>query len=247
VVQVAEEGNGEPAPTGTVAAQSWHPVGSSPKDPGWYPTRTNPNDQAYWDGQSWTAQRHWTAGKGWEETGTGAGPQPPRTSANPYVEQPAAQPRVSTPVARSAPSSFTLGLFLLMGGGILLMVGSVTTWVHTNVSFGTTFHVSGSINGTDPSVAALIGINGYATLICGVVVIALTAASLASDEGSIRLLTLGAGLAALGFAIYDLVRILQKINQGSAHGSAGVGVGLILVVVGAALAALIALGRMAQR
>jgi hypothetical protein len=249
VVQVAEEGNGDPVPAAEVEDRSWQPAGTSPKDPGWYPTRTNPNEQVYWDGQSWTARRRWKAGKGWEETGTvPGGAAPPRISANPYVQAPEPQPRAAAAtVTRSAPSSITIGLVLLMGGGILLMVGSVTTWVHTNISFGSTFHIGGSLNGVDPAVAVLIGINGYATLICGVVVIALTAASMASNEWSLRLLTLVAGLAAVGFAIYDLVRILQKINQGSAHGSAGVGVGLILVVVGGGLAALIALARMAQR
>jgi hypothetical protein len=35
---------------------------------GWHQLGSNPNEQMYWDGQSWTAFRRWTAGRGWSES-----------------------------------------------------------------------------------------------------------------------------------------------------------------------------------
>jgi hypothetical protein len=255
VNDVADDETGEVA--ATTGADDWKPVGGAPpKEPGWYPTRTSPNDQAYWDGRQWAGQRRWTAGKGWVSTGDApagvpvpAGSlDPPRLSANPYVQSVAAESRVSgTTRARRMPtgdSAMSLGLLLLFASGILLMVGSVTTWIHANVAFTQQFNLSASVNGLNPGIAQLIGIDGWATFICGVVVVALACALMASEDSSLRLLCLVAGLTSAGFAIFDLVRILQKVNQSSLHGSAGVGVGIYLVAAGGVIAGLVSLSRM---
>jgi hypothetical protein len=135
---------------------------------------------------------------------------------------------------------------MLLVSGILLMVGSVTTWIHANVAFGQLFHLSASVTGIDVGVSGTLGINGYATFISGIVIIVLAGASMAADDGPIRQLTFLAGLTSFGFAIYFVVRVLQKINEASAHGSSGVGIGLILLAVGGALAAVISLARLVQ-
>jgi hypothetical protein len=42
------------------------PPPSRPQEPGWHQVGSNNNDQAYWDGQTWTARRHW-GGAGWTD------------------------------------------------------------------------------------------------------------------------------------------------------------------------------------
>ena len=111
----------------------WHPVGAVPSAPGWYPTGTNPNEQAYWDGQHWTARRHWSV-NGWVEVGVATGATSladvrPRLSANPYVP-----PAFSKP--RTKPATMSVGILLIMACGIALMFGSVGTWVHVTGSVG---------------------------------------------------------------------------------------------------------------
>jgi hypothetical protein len=126
------------------------------------------------------------------------------------------------------------------------MVGSVTTWVHANVAFGQLFHLSASVTGIDTGVSSTFGINGYATFISGIVIVVLAGASMAADDGPIRQLTVVAGLTSFGFALYFVVRVLQRINEASAHGSSGVGIGLILLAVGGALAGVVSFGRLVQ-
>jgi hypothetical protein len=140
----------------------------------------------------------------------------------------------------------SLGLVLLLASGVLLMVGSATTWIHASSSFGSFFHLSVSVSGVDSATASLFGINGYATFICGVVMVALAGASMAADDSPLRRLTLVAGLTSLGFAIYFVVRVVQKIDNAGGHGSATVGVGLILLGIGGLLAGVISFARLVQ-
>jgi hypothetical protein len=140
----------------------------------------------------------------------------------------------------------SLGLLLLLGSGVLLMVGSVTTWIHASASFGSFFHLSASLNGLDAGISSLFGLNGFTTFICGVVLVGLVCAAMASDDSSLRLLTLVAGLTSAGFAAYFVVRVVQKVGDASGHGSATVGVGIILLAVGGFLAAVVSFGRLAQ-
>ena len=101
-------------------------MGGTPKAPGWYPSRSTPNDQTYWDGESWTARRRWTAGQGWlvagdapEDAGSDTSPPPsgaPRQAANQFAGP--------APARRSGATGFTfnLGVLLLLVCGIALDV-----------------------------------------------------------------------------------------------------------------------------
>lgn len=234
------------------AAEPDGPLGGSeatPKAPGWYPDRASPNDQSYWDGLSWTARRRWTAGKGWLVAGD-APPEAmrdssppsagPRLSANPYV-----------PVARSRSKAtgftFNLGVLLLLVSGIALMYGSVGPWVHVSGSVGIA-DLRVSINGIDPGVSTLIGVNGWVTFIGGILIVIFACFEMTSEELQLGILTAVIAAVTLVFAIYDTFRIVQKISQVPAGLSPNVSVGwgLICVLSAAVLAALIAIVRLLQ-
>jgi hypothetical protein len=252
----AAEPGAEAPEGGAEVGEFWHPVGAPPKEPGWYPMRTNPNDQSYWDGSRWSGRRRWTAGHGWVETGdippeamnaVGTA-EAPRQSANPYVQPMPAESRVSRRALRRAPnvsSPLSLGLLLFMTSGILLMVGSITTWIHSSAT------VAGASLSTTTSgleVSGLISINGYVTFICGVVITVLAGALMASDDSALRLLAFVAGLASAAFAIYVVVRIADKVgNNTSVHVTMTVGPGIFVVGIGGVLAALVAGARLGQR
>jgi hypothetical protein len=223
--------------------------GQRPKEAGWYPSRTNPNDQTYWDGEEWIARRRWTGSGGWVTAGESPTfPEPELISANPYAQpSPAKATTTRTPFRRaSAESATSLGLVLLLASGVLLMVGSTTTWIHASTSFGNFFHLSVSVNGLDSATSSLFSLNGYATIICGVVIVALAGASMAADDSSLRRLTLVAGLTSLGLAAYFVVRVAQKVSDANGHGSATVGAGLILLGIGGLLAGVISFARLVQ-
>ena len=76
--------------------------------------------------------------------------------------------------------------------------------------------------------------------------VALAGASMAADDSPLRRLTLVAGLTSLGFAVYFVVRVVQKINDATGHGSATVGVGLILLGIGGLLAGVVSFARLVQ-
>jgi hypothetical protein len=230
--------------------------GTPPKEPGWYPVRTNPNEQTYWDGRDWTGRRRWSPGVGWTEVGDAAGAvgtvaaNGPRLSANPYAPHPTTS--VAAPAA--APGA-TVGLLLMLASGIALMLGSVATWI--SVTSGTSglfslggFHVTASAttNGVDPSIAALIGINGYLTLTGGVVVLLFAGLMMATDEMSIRIVGCFFSVVTLGLAIYAVVRLVQKINAAHPlHGTTiGIGWGVILVLGAAVLATLVTIAELTR-
>lgn len=243
-----EESEVSTATGGSAPDLGWHPTGAPPKDPGWYPTSGSLNDQAYWDGQSWSGSRHWTV-NGWVEqekpparmlqAGSGS---PPRLSGNPY----AAAPSSTRP--KSAPAKLNLGVLLMMVCAIVLMFGSVGSWVSVTGSVSiAAFHLS--INGIDPEVSALISVNGYVTFIGGIVLLVLAGLALTNDDLFLAILTTVAAAAILVFAVYDMFRIVQKISQVTTTGSANVSVGwgLIAVLSGAVLALLVSLIRLASR
>ncbi|MGO9854516.1 MAG: hypothetical protein ACLPYY_05695 [Acidimicrobiales bacterium] len=250
VVHVDEEDGG------TAAAVSFEPEAAqgvaepSPMAPGWYPTRANPSDQTYWDGENWTARRRWTTGKGWVESGevpAGAAsaaaspPVRPRLSANPYA-----------PVAAGSRSTatgftFSLGVLVLLVCGIALMFGSVGSWVHVSGSFGVAnFHAS--INGTDPGISTLIGVNGWVTFIGGILLVIFGCSAATSEEVQLAIFTAIIAAATAVFAIYDMFRMVQKISQvpPSAGANISVGWGLICVLSAAVLATLIAIVKLIQ-
>lgn len=228
---------------------------SPPKEPGWYPVRANPNEQIYWDGTDWTGRRRWNAGTGWTEIGadavvTTATPASalsgPRLSANPY----APHPTTTAHSTQSAPG-VTLGLLLLMASAVAVMVGSVTTWISSNASFGgllfrgsagAGISVSTAVSGVADGMSNLIGLNGYMTLIAAAVVLVFAGLMAVSDDWSVRLMGCLFALVTLGLSIYAVVRLAQKLSQVHTHGvTLNVGWGLILTLGAAAVATLISL------
>jgi hypothetical protein len=224
--------------------------GASPKAPGWYPSRTNPSDQTYWDGQNWTARRRWTTGKGWVVAGEApvealADSSPPaapgpRLSANPYVGL--------APKPTATGFTFNLGVFLLLVCGIAVMYGSVGEWIHISGSLGiANFHVS--YNGIDPGISTLIGLNGWVTFIGGILLVVFACFEMTSEERLLGVFTVLIAAVTAVFAIYDMVRIVQKISQvpASVSPDVSVGWGLICVLSATVLATLIAIVRLLQR
>ena len=225
-------------------------VDASPKAPGWYPTRANPSDQTYWDGANWTARRRWTTGNGWVESGevpagaasaSASPPVRPRLSANPYAPVAAGSKSAATGV------TFSLGVLVLLVCGIALMFGSVGSWVHVSGNFGVAnFHAS--INGTDPGITTLIGVNGWVTFIGGILLVIFAGFAMMSEELQLAIFTAIIAGATAVFAIYDTFRMVQKISQvpASAGANISVGWGLICVLSAAVLATLIAIVKLIQ-
>jgi hypothetical protein len=210
----------------------------------------SPNLQKYWDGSSWIAQRRWIAGQWVSEPPPGA---PAAAGAAPGATYPgfATRPSVSTSQARLQTSpTVSAGALGLLLGSVMLIVGSFTPWVTVSI-----VNLSYSANGTDSSISNLIGVNGWITFACGLLLFILACMSMISPEPSFRTVALIIAVVGTGFAIYDLVRIIQKISQatpttGSIAGRVvtglgpdiNVGWGLIVAVIGALIVLLCAIG-----
>jgi fluoride ion exporter CrcB/FEX len=231
-----QAGIGPPLALETDEAPIWS--AADPKGPGWYPAPTNPSDQTYWDGQNWTARRRWTGARGWLVAGDGPD-EVTSQSAHPY----------GSLRSRSKATGFTfnVGLLLLLVCGVALMYGSVGDWVHVNGNVGAAnFHVS--LNGIDPGISTLIGVNGWATFIGGILIVIFAGFEMTSEELQLGILTTVIAAATTIFATYDMFRVVQKISQvpTSALADVSVGWGLICILAAAALATLIAIVRLAQ-
>jgi hypothetical protein len=240
---------GTSAATESAPDLGWHPVGANPKDPGWYPSGVNPNDQVYWDGQNWTGRRRWTV-TGWVEQGAvsaaapatgGPGPAAPRMSANPYSPPTHVKPKTT-------PATVNVGVLLVMASAITLMFGSVGSWIRLTGSVGI-LGVHLNVNGLDPAISQLISVNGYVTFIAGIVLLVFAGLALTNDDVLLAVLTALIAAVTLVFAIYDMVRVVQKISQvtTSPGSSISVGWGLIAVLSAAVLAMLVSLVRLVSR
>jgi hypothetical protein len=193
--------------------------------PDWYPFGTNPNDQAYWDGHHWTAQRRWK-GAAWEqiplapvESARSVGPGSPAPEA-------AWDQYRSVPPHRVSGTTHAVGPMVLLCSGVATIVGSVGSWysVHSTLGFGGT-----SVAGTSH------GGFGWIALISGVILVLAGAAMVFAGPAALRLLGQLAAMAAgasLGVSIYLIDRFVSAPSP-----IAGVGWGLILVVLASVVAA----------
>jgi hypothetical protein len=129
------------------------------------------------------------------------------------------------------------------------MYGSVGSWVKVTGSVGGAAVFHASINGIDPGISTLIGVNGYVTFIGGIVLLVFAGLAVTNDDGLLAILTAIISAAILVFAVYDMFRIVQKLSQvtTSAGSSESVGWGLVAVLSAAVLAMVIALVRLASR
>ena len=106
----------------------------------------------------------------------------PRSSTNPYS-------LAAFTKARSAPATVSLGVLLLMVSGITLMYGSVGSWVKVTGAVGGAAVFHASINGIDPGISTLIGLNGYVTFIGGIVLLVFAGLAMTNDDGLLAILT----------------------------------------------------------
>lgn len=137
---------------------------------------------------------------------------------------------------------------LMIAGGVVAAVGSTLPWVSARI-LGHTYMV----DGTDHAISTAISVNGWVTLAGGATVALLGALMIISGERALRWLGIVLSLATTGFAVYDIVRIVQKIDESKSRtrhagpvianllGHVTVGYGLIMVVAAAGVASLAAL------
>ena len=207
--------------------------------PGWYPDRMAPNLQKYWDGNAWIAQRRWIGGKWVNEPPPGVAPDagaaiPGAGGYRGFAASPAATTSrgVSTPAV-------SFGAIGLLVSCVMVIVGSFTPWVTVSIA-----SLSVSANGTDSGISDAVGVNGWITFACALLLFILVCLSTINPAPLFRSLILIIALVVTGFAIYDLVRILQKISQAqhpslngavikAFNANASVAWGLIVVVIGA--------------
>jgi hypothetical protein len=218
------------------------------KVPGWEPDHINPNLQRYWDGSAWTSTRRWVAGQ-WVDESLPDG-EPSTGSATDRVayrdvrlsqrNAAAVQPRAAVTVRPAVG-----GLFLC---SILLIVGSFTPWI--TVSFAGR-SISGS--GTDISISHEFLVNGWFTFSAGALLFILACMIVSSGDAFFHSMAVLFSLLSAAFGIYALVRILQSISQAlpstlnagplqAVKPDAGVGWGLIVVLIGSAGAVVCAVG-----
>ena len=231
----------------------------SDKTEGWQPDRMNPNLQRYWDGSAWTATRRSGRAGQWVDEAAVAAAAVPLGAPNRRARRPVRPPahagffldgrRRRTPgISPTTVSAALGGLFVC---SFLLILGSFTPWISVSIDG----HGFASVAGTDSGISQLIGVNGWITFSAGIFlfVLACMIVDLRRRPSSGASALLVVALAAAGFAIYDLVRILQKISQAASAASSSefgrrpsrptttVGWGLIVVVVGGVGALLCAL------
>jgi len=219
------------------------------KPPGWYPLGENSNDQTYWDGESWIARRRWD-GAGWSDLPVDLSRAPSVPTAS-YRSDPVGVYGASArPLGARAPlTSVTAGPIVLFLSGVVMMIGSVTSWVSVDL-----LGHSLSASGTDSGISAVLGLNGWITFIAGVVLLLLGGLMIVSSEPSLRLLAVLVALASLGVAIYAVIRVLWEISRSHpavnnlgqpasqllSGTSESIGFGLVLVLVAAVGATLAA-------
>ncbi len=216
--------------------------GRGPDDnaPGWYPDRIAPNLQKYWDGNAWIAQRRWVGGKWVSEPPPGMAPDASAAvSAADGYRGFAAGPAVATTSRPVNAPTVSFGAIGLLVSCVMVIVGSFTPWVTVSIA-----SLSVSANGTDSGISDAIGVNGWIIFAGALLLFILVCLSTINPAPLFRSLILILALVVTGFAVYDLVRILQKISQaqhpsfnGAAikalSANASVAWRLIVVVIGA--------------
>jgi hypothetical protein len=144
---------------------------------------------------------------------------------------------------RTRPGAFLPALIAL--AGVAVLIGSRLPWVRLE-SFG---GHRAYVKGTGHVITTAISINGWVTLVGGVLCVVLALLMMFNDGRLLRWATFVTALATAGTAVYATVRILQKIHAKAAplgpNGAhllshARVSYGLVTVLVGAGVAALAA-------
>jgi hypothetical protein len=186
--------------------------------PGWYDDPNAPGGMRWWDGTQWTD--HVAAPPA--PAAPGLGPTPPYAPARPA--QPA-EPYPSGRIALAAIAGFAV---------LLLIVGSVGTWVDVQATSGA-FHVGQTKGGLDRDGAITLGI----AIVC-LILVGVWAARLGPPVARIAIAGVIAFFGFLGviIAIADIADVQSKGNS-IVDASAGWGLWLCLVASLALLATMI--------
>jgi len=202
---VTDETNTNPAPAGPTPA-------------GWNTDPSGRFQLRYWDGAAWTDH---VSTNGVQQTDPVAGGAPvtpvvPATPAAPVVA-PSPRPRVVWPTRTKV---------VVLGGAVLLVLGSVLPWAKLEVSSGA-FSISDTKNGLDG--------DGVLTLILAVIAILIFL--LVKNRKVTGWLVTVAGFLAGAIAIYDIVDVKGAFDNldvpSSINADATVGVGLWIAAVAA--------------
>jgi hypothetical protein len=110
-------------------------------------------------------------------------------------------------------SAFKASYVALLLAGVLVIVGSITSWISVSL-FGHTV----SVAGTDRVISNAISINGWITVALGIVILLIGALMMVSPEASLRLLAICITGLTLGFSTYYVVRVVQELSK--AHAAA---------------------------
>lgn len=131
------------------------------------------------------------------------------------------------PEASAAPGGRSNGALILLVGAAALIVGALLPWATASAGF-----ISVSKAGTDG--------DGVITLVLGAVIAFFALFALKPQPHQLAVIVgAGAGLAAGGVAIYDIVNVSDAINTAQSQSNlvhASVGSGLYVTAVGAAIA-----------
>jgi hypothetical protein len=151
------------------------------------------------------------------------------------------------PPDRSQARNIVLSSLILVGGGVT-MLASTLPWITATI-----LRHTASVDGTDQAITKAITTNGWVTLGGGAALVVLGALMIVAGERVLRWLTILVGMGTTGFAVYDLVRIVQKTDQANAQVSklgslafklgvhSGVGYGLIILVAAASATLILAM------
>jgi uncharacterized protein DUF2510 len=195
--------------------------------PGWYDDPNAPGGKRWWDGSQWT--EHTAAA---QPAAPAAAPQPPAAPAAtatatppgggyhaPYAGTAAAtaEPKAPYPTSRMAVAAIA-ALF-----GLLLIVGSIGTWVSAQTTGP--FHIGASRGGLDRDGAITLAI-----AVVALVLIVIWAARLGPPAARMAVLGSAAGLAFIALIIV-IADIIDVGNKATAIVDTSVGWGLWLCLI----------------
>ena len=174
--------------------------------------------------------------------------QPPLTGAA-YAAAATAAARPAVPTVRAATQAISGLALSLVVGGILMLLGSVTAWATASGGGQSISQIGTAFGG---STGDFVYEYGWVTLTLGILVLLFGALLMVQDQLLFRVIVLLASLGALGYGIYEIVTIQSAnsksqgavIIENASH--VHVGIGLIIAVVGAAIATIAAVASSRQ-
>lgn len=120
-------------------------------EPGWYPDPNDAGVMRFWSGNDWVGERIWDGAKWVDQVDPGTGS--PGVTASTLDATSAAPPGLAPPVVRTArpaaqSASVSTTGWILVGGAVAVVIGSLLPWAQASDAFGIT--VSASPRGGGP-------------------------------------------------------------------------------------------------